>query len=81
MKSLQTMGDRQRGVCLKTLGMAGGDQRDLLPKCLEDWVPRDHLARFIRELVDALNLAKLGFQQWGSEEGWPPYSADLLLNV
>jgi transposase len=60
---------------------ANYDQMDLLPQCLEDWVPRDHPARFLREFVDALNLAELGFQQRESEEGRPSYAADLLLKV
>ena len=39
------------------------DQLDLLPQCLEDWVPADHPARFIREFVDAPDLEALGFQR------------------
>ncbi|MGA2264001.1 MAG: transposase [Acidobacteriota bacterium] len=60
---------------------ANYDQLDLLPQCLEDWVPRDYPARFIREFVDALNLAELGFAQRESEEGRPPYAVELLLKV
>jgi len=57
------------------------EQIDLLPQCLEDWVPRDHPARFIREFVDALDLRALGFVGHESEEGRPPYANDLLLKV
>jgi transposase len=60
---------------------ANYDQIDLLPQSLEDWVPRDHPARFIREFVDALPLGELGFPERQGEEGRPSYAHDLLLKV
>jgi transposase len=56
-------------------------QLDLLPQSLEDWVPRDHPARFIREFVELLDLRGLGFRQRASEEGRPAYANDWLLKA
>jgi transposase len=36
-------------------------QSFLLPPSVEDWVPLDHPARFIRDFVDSLDLGDLGF--------------------
>ena len=57
------------------------DQMLLLPPSIDDWVPADHPARFIREFVDSLDLEELGFQVQPAETGRPGYSADLLLKV
>jgi len=56
-------------------------QQYLLPVCVEDWVPLDHPARFIREYVDSLELEELGFRVREATDGRPNYSADLLLKV
>ena len=56
-------------------------QQFLLPPALEDWVPRDHPVRFIREFVDQQDLAKLGFAMPISNEGRPAYAPSLLLKI
>ena len=57
------------------------EQLLLLPRSVEDWVGAEHLARFVRDFVEALDLAPLGFEVGGPEQGRPPYSEQLLLKV
>jgi transposase len=53
----------------------------LFPPALEDWVPADHPARFLREFVDQLDLGSLGFDMPTAIEGRPPYAPSLLLKI
>jgi transposase len=56
-------------------------QQFLFPPALEDWVPANHPARFLREIVDQLDLAALGFAMPVAVEGRPPYHPSLLLKI
>jgi transposase len=56
-------------------------QQFLFPPALEDWVPSDHPARFIREFVEQLDLPALGFAIPSAVEGRPPYAPSLLLKI
>jgi transposase len=58
---------------------ANYDQMFLLPPTLEELVPANHQARFIRDFVDMLSLEELGFRIPEAIEGRPPYAVDLLL--
>jgi transposase len=53
----------------------------LFPPSLEDLIGADHPARFIREIVDSLDLKEMGFEREENEEGRPHYSEELLLKV
>jgi transposase len=57
------------------------EQTFLLPPSLEEWVPADHPARFIREFVEQLDLEQLGFVMPQGEQGRPAYAPDLLLKI
>jgi transposase len=48
---------------------------------LEDWVAADHPARFVREFVEALDVAGLGFHSRTTMDGRPHYAAELLVKV
>lgn len=56
-------------------------QQFLLPPALEDWVPPDHPARFLREFVDQLDLGSMNFSMPTAVEGRPPYHPSLLLKI
>jgi transposase len=52
-----------------------------LPPRLEDWLPADHPARFVRDFVDSLDLPALGFVDKNVVGKEAPYAVDLLLRV
>lgn len=56
-------------------------QQFLLPPAVEEWVPADHPARFIREFVEQLDLKELGFKMPACADGRPPYAPSLLLKI
>ena len=53
----------------------------MFPPSVEDWVGPEHPARFIRDMVDSLDLEAMGFRVPDSGPGRPRYAADLLLKV
>src|SRR6266699_4300419 len=57
------------------------DQPFLLPPDLRDWLPEGHLAWFILDVVDQLDLAHLYQQHRADGHGHPAYDPKLLLGV
>jgi len=56
------------------------DQMLLLPPSLSDWVPEDHLARFVGDLVDTLDLSAIE-DTYDEERGYPPYHPHMMTKV
>ncbi len=53
----------------------------LVPPSLDEWLPQDHLARFIGELVDTeLDLTRF-YASHAKAKGQPPYDPRLMLRV
>ena len=47
------------------------DQQLLLPAALQEWLPDDHLAYFISDVVDQLDLSDNHRPLRGRKAGWP----------
>ena len=56
-----------------------GDQL-LLPPALSDWVPEKHLARFVDDIVDGLDLSAIE-DTYDEERGYPPYHPRMMVKV
>ncbi len=57
------------------------DQLFLMPPNLRDWLPREHLAYFVSDVVDDLDLSAI-FQVYEREaRGYPPYHPALMVKV
>ena len=56
------------------------EQDFLLPPSLRDWLPDDHLAYFVSDVVDALDLSAIT-QVYEEERGYPPYHPVMMTKV
>ena len=57
------------------------EQDLLLPPSLRDWLPEDHLAFFVSDLVDHLDLSAITAVYEDEERGYPPYHPLMLTKV
>ena len=57
------------------------EQQFLFPPSLEELIPKDDPARFIREFVEVLDIESLGMKVRKGKDGRPNYSSKLLLRV
>jgi transposase len=57
------------------------EQDLLLPPSLRDWLPEDHLAFFVSDLIDQLDLSAILTGYEDEERGYPPYHPVMLTKV
>lgn len=53
----------------------------LLPPNLDDWLPEDHLSRFVGDVVDALDLREIYAVHEQEDRGYPPYEPGMMTKV
>jgi transposase len=57
------------------------EQDYLLPPSLREWLPSDHLAYFVSDLVDQLDVTAITEPYEREERGFPPYHPVMLTKV
>jgi transposase len=68
------------GAMSKSFRPYDPNQQLLLPPNLADWVPEDHLARFVGELVESLDLTAI-YGAYRDGRGAPPYHPAMMVKV
>ena len=56
-------------------------QQLLLPAALQEWLPPDHMAYFISDMVDQLDLFVITGRYQGETRGGPPYHPRMMVEV
>lgn len=56
-------------------------QQLLLPVALQEWLPEGHLAYFISDIVDQLDLSEITARYEGERRGGPPYNPKMMVKV
>jgi len=64
----------------KTFRPYDPDQIFLMPASLRDWLPKEHLAYFVSDLVDHLDLSAI-MNRYEEERGYPPYHPAMMVKV
>lgn len=62
----------------KTFKSCDRKQMLLLPPCLLDWLPEGHLARFLIDMVEQLDLSAV-YNTYGDKRGQPPYDPAMMV--
>ena len=57
------------------------DQMLLLPPALRDWLPDDHAALFVSDVVDELDLSAIYAEYERERRGYPPYHPRMMVKI
>ena len=68
-------------ILAKTYQRYEPTQSFLLPPSLDDWLPEEHLARFVGEAIDAIDLTPIYEYYEREERGYPPYHPLMMTKV
>ena len=66
---------------MKTFRPYEPDQMLLMPPDLREWLPEGHLAHFVSDVVDELNLTGITAPYEKEERGYPPYDPAMMTKL
>ena len=65
----------------KTYRTYNPDQQLLMPPSLSDWLPEGHLAYFVSDTIDAMDLSEIEAVYASSMRGNPPYHPAMMVKI
>ncbi len=65
----------------KTFRPYDPDQMFLMPVSMREWLPADHLAYFISDVVDEMDLSAIIKRYKDEDRGYPPYHPVMMVKV
>ena len=65
----------------KTFRPYDPEQMFLMPTSMQDWLPANHLAYFVSDIVEQLDLSAIMRRYAGEERGYPPYHPVMMVKV
>ena len=68
-------------IMTKTFKTYLPEQDLLLPPSLREWLPDDHLAYFVSDVVDQLDLSAIESVYEKEDRGQPPYHPSMMTKV
>lgn len=72
---------RTIAIMAKTYRSYDPEQLLLMPPSLQDWLPEDHLAYFVSDLVDDLDLSAIESVYEEEDRGQPPYHPQMMTKL
>ena len=71
----------EEGMVSKVYRPYEPNQMMLMPAALQDWLPEGHLAYFISDVVDHLDLSRIIRRYEDEKRGYPPYHPKMMVKI
>ena len=65
----------------KTFRPYDPDQMFLMPVSMREWLPKEHLAYFVSDVVDEMDLSAIMRRYTAEERGYPPYHPVMMVKM